>query len=86
MALMEKIVSSVTKRGMITTQTLLNQGEAGSGQEPTNMQRRTLIGGALAALLSPSGQLRPFRPGQCMSRQRERRKHGAAGISSSTHR
>jgi hypothetical protein len=57
MALMEKIVSSVTKRGMITTQTLLNQGEAGSGQEPTNMQRRTLIGGALAALLSPSGPL-----------------------------
>jgi hypothetical protein len=54
---MEKIVSSVTKRGMITTQTLLNQGKAGSGQEPTNMQRRTLIGGALAALLSPSGPL-----------------------------
>src|SRR5260370_15942362 len=43
--------------GMITTQTLLNQGKAGSGQEPTNMQRRTLIGGALAALLSPSGPL-----------------------------
>ena len=54
---MEKIVSSVTKGAMITTQTLLNQGKAGSGQEPTNMQRRTLIGGALAALLSPSGPL-----------------------------
>ena len=42
---MEKIVSSVTKRAMITTQSLLNQGKAGSGQEPTNMQRRTLMAG-----------------------------------------
>ena len=49
---MGKIVRSVTKRAMINTQTLLNQGKAGSGQEPTNMQRRTLIGGALVALLS----------------------------------
>lgn len=52
---MEKIVRSIAKRAMITTQTLLNQGKAGSGQEPTDMQRRTLIGGALAALLSSSG-------------------------------
>lgn len=54
---MEKIIRSVTKRAMITKQTLLNQGKAGSGQEPTNMQRRTLIGGAPAALLSSSGPL-----------------------------
>lgn len=53
---MQKIVRSVTK-SMNTTQSLLNQGKAGSAQEPTNMQRRTLIGGALAALLSPSGPL-----------------------------
>ena len=31
--------------------------QAGSGQEPTNIQRRTLIGGALAALLSSSGRV-----------------------------
>lgn len=40
------------KRPMITNQTLINQSKPGSGSEPTNIQRRTLIGGALAALLS----------------------------------
>jgi hypothetical protein len=30
----------------------INQSKPGSGQEPTNKQRRALIGGALAALLS----------------------------------
>jgi hypothetical protein len=41
---------------MITNQVLTNQSNPGSGQEPTNIQRRTLIGGALAAaLLSSSG-------------------------------
>jgi hypothetical protein len=39
---------------MITNQALANQSKSGSGQEPTNIQRRTLIGGALAALLSSS--------------------------------
>jgi hypothetical protein len=37
---------------MITNQALTNQSKSGKGQEPTNIQRRTLIGGALAALLS----------------------------------
>ena len=41
---------------MITNQALANQNKSGNGQEPTSMQRRTLIGGALAALLSSSGQ------------------------------
>jgi len=33
-------------------QALINQSKPGSGQAPTNKQRRALIGGALAALLS----------------------------------
>jgi hypothetical protein len=36
---------------MITNQALINQSKPGSGQEPTNKQRRALIGGALIALL-----------------------------------
>jgi len=42
---------------MITNQGLINQSKPGSGQEPTNMQRRTLIGGALVALLSSPGRV-----------------------------
>jgi hypothetical protein len=43
---------------MITSQVLTNQSNPCSGQEPTNIQRRTLIGGALAAaLLSSSGRV-----------------------------
>jgi hypothetical protein len=37
---------------MITNDALINQSKPGSGQEPINRQRRSLIGGALAALLS----------------------------------
>jgi hypothetical protein len=37
---------------MITNQALANQSKSRDGQEPTNIQRRTLIGGALAALLA----------------------------------
>jgi hypothetical protein len=40
------------KRSMITNQALINQSKSGSGNEPTNTQRRALIGGALVALLS----------------------------------
>ena len=36
---------------MITNQALVNQRESGNGQEPVNMQRRILMGSALAALL-----------------------------------
>lgn len=36
---------------MNTNQALISQSKPGSGQEPTNIQRRTLIGGALAGLL-----------------------------------
>jgi hypothetical protein len=39
---------------MITNPVLTNQSKSGNGQEPTNIQRRTLIGGALAALFSSS--------------------------------
>jgi hypothetical protein len=42
---------------MITNPVLTNQSKSGNGQEPTNIQRRTLIGGALAALLSSSVQV-----------------------------
>lgn len=37
---------------MITNQALTNESKSGNGQEPTNIQRRTLIGGALAAMLA----------------------------------
>src|SRR5512137_1937123 len=43
---------NVMKRSMITNHALINQSKPGSGNEPTNIQRRTLIGGALVALLS----------------------------------
>jgi hypothetical protein len=39
---------------MITNPVFTSQSESGNGQEPTNIQRRTLIGGALAALFSSS--------------------------------
>jgi hypothetical protein len=39
---------------MITNPVLTNHSKSGNGHEPTNIQRRTLIGGALAALLSSS--------------------------------
>src|SRR5438270_4202823 len=37
---------------MITDQASTNQSKPGSGQEPTNVERRTLIGAGLAALLT----------------------------------
>ena len=45
------------KRSMITNQALINQSKPGGGNEPTNIQRRTLIGGALVALLSSPGRI-----------------------------
>jgi hypothetical protein len=39
---------------MIANPVLTNQSKSGTGQEPTNIQRRTLIGGALAALFASS--------------------------------
>ena len=43
---------------MLTNQAFANRSKSrGNGQEPTDMQRRTLIGGALGALLSSSGPL-----------------------------
>jgi hypothetical protein len=42
---------------MITNQASTNQRKAGNGQDPTNIQRRTLIGGALAALLASSARV-----------------------------
>ena len=45
------------RRSMVTNQALINQSKPGSGNEPTNMQRRTLIGGALVALLSSPGRV-----------------------------
>jgi hypothetical protein len=44
-------------RSMITS--LDSQSKRGNEQEPIDKQRRTLIGGALAALLSSSGRVRP---------------------------
>jgi hypothetical protein len=45
-------------RSMIIDQALTNQRESGNGQEPTKIQRRTLIGGALAALLLSSARVK----------------------------
>jgi hypothetical protein len=49
------------KHSMITNQALINPSKPDSGQELTNMQRRTLIsgafGGALAGLLSSPGRV-----------------------------
>jgi len=45
------------KGSMITSQAVINQSKPGSGQEPTNIQRRTVIGGALVALLSFPGRV-----------------------------
>jgi hypothetical protein len=46
---------------MVTNQALINESKPSSGQRPTNIQRRTLIrgalGGALAALLSSPGRV-----------------------------
>jgi hypothetical protein len=53
---------------MIINQALTNQDKPDSGQEPTTMNRRTLIGGTLAALLSSGrvmaqqGRPEPFDP------------------------
>jgi len=38
-------------------QALINQSKPGSEKEPTNIQRRTLIGGALVALFSSPGRV-----------------------------
>lgn len=48
------------KRSMITNltnQAVINQSQPGSGQAPTNIQRRTVIGGALVALLAFPGRV-----------------------------
>ena len=42
---------------MIISQDQTSPSTPGSGQEPTNIQRRALIGGALAALLSGSSRV-----------------------------
>ena len=45
------------KHSMPTNEAAINRGTPDSGQEPTNIQRRTVIGGALAALLSVPGRV-----------------------------
>jgi hypothetical protein len=42
---------------MITDQALIDKSKHGRGQEPTNKQRRTFIGGALTALLASSRRI-----------------------------
>jgi hypothetical protein len=42
---------------MTTNQVLVNRSTPGTGQELTNKQRRTFIGGALAALLASPGRV-----------------------------
>ena len=48
---MNRSTTSTTEHEVVQPQ------QAGSGQEPTNIQRRTVIGGALAALLSVPGRV-----------------------------
>ena len=52
-----KFKTNERTRSMIANQALIDQSKPGSGQEPTNTQRRALIGGALAALLSSPGRV-----------------------------
>src|SRR5258708_30742628 len=55
-----KLKTNERTRSMIANQALINQGKPDSGQEPTNKQRRALIGGALVALVSsPAPGLAP---------------------------
>ena len=42
---------------MITNQASTNQSQSGNGPEPTDIPRRTLLGGALAALLASSARV-----------------------------
>ena len=44
-------------RSMPTDEAAINQSQPDSGREPTNIQRRTVIGGALAALLAFPGRV-----------------------------
>ena len=44
------------KPSIITNQALINQSQP-NGQESTNLQRRTVIGGALVALLASPGRV-----------------------------
>jgi hypothetical protein len=53
----EKPGRNVMKRSMITNQALINHSEPRSGEEPTSIQRRTVIGGALVGLLSFPGRV-----------------------------
>ena len=45
------------KRSMPTVHAVINQSQPDRGQEPTNIQRRAVIGGALGALLSFPGRV-----------------------------
>ena len=45
------------KRTMPISEAAINQSTPDRGQEPTNIQRRTVIGGALVALLSFPGRM-----------------------------
>ena len=45
------VVKNKRRNSIIANQALVNQRESGNGQEPVNMQRRILMGSALAALL-----------------------------------
>jgi hypothetical protein len=45
------------KRSIPTNEAAINQSKPDSGPEPTNIQKRTVIGGALAALLSFPGRM-----------------------------
>jgi hypothetical protein len=49
--------SRTRRKTVMTDQALINQSEPGNGQEPTNIHRRTVIGGALVALLAFPGQV-----------------------------
>jgi hypothetical protein len=52
-----ELIGFEIERRVPMKRSLINQSKPGSGQEPTNKQRRALIGGALAALLSSPRRL-----------------------------
>jgi hypothetical protein len=57
------------KGSIMTNQALTNQSKPSSEKEPTNIQRRTLIGGALVALLSSPERV--VAQGKALDRRRE---------------
>src|SRR3954451_4032940 len=61
---------------MITDQASANQSKPSGGHEPTNVERRTLIGAGLAALLTAACSSPTETPGLATAEEREGKDEG----------